>query len=317
MSTPVYLLTGEPFLVEEALERVRAEAGCDALSEVSFDATADVAEITNALETPSLLGGKRLVILRDVQDLKKDAAERIAGYLEAPAPETVLILVATGRSKLDGPAKKAGTVMALEAPRGRALIRWLKERARVHELKLDDAAAWRLLDAVGTDLRELDGALEQLSTALGPGARAGSADVRRAFPRLADERIYVLTDALGERKLAEAMATLRRLIDQGEEPLVLFGAITRHVRLLLIARRVADRGARAAADVLGMPSWRAERTTRQARAFTEEELSRALSLLAEADVDIKSGEVPPEAVLDRVVFEIVTGTRVPRPASLI
>jgi len=185
-------------------------------------------------------------------------------------------------------------------------VGWIRERARGHRLRVDDRAGWALLDSVGTGLRELDGALNQLATGLGEGSTVGAADVRQAFPRLADERIYAFTDAVGDRRLSTAMESLRRLIEQGDEPLVVFGALSAQIRRMLVARGAAEHGTRGVRDALGLPEWRAERLLRQVRSYREEELARALDELARADVDMKSGDMPPEVPLERAVVAIVT-----------
>lgn len=306
MSTSVYLLSGETFLAEEAIDRIRAEAGTDPLAEASFGSDAAPAEILGALETPSLLGGRRLVVVRDANDLSKDAVDALLRYVESPSPSSVLVLVAAGRSKLDSAVKGAGRI-ALEAPKGRRLVGWVRERARERKLRVDDRAGWALLDSVGTELRDLDGALEQLSTALGTGATVGAAEVRAAFPRLADERVYAFQDAVGERRLPVAMTALRRLLEQGDEPLMVFGALSSQIRKMLRARRSADLSAKAVGEALGLPSWRAERLQRQCRSYREEELVDALGVLAATDVEMKGGDLPPEAALERAVVRIVTG----------
>ena len=311
MSAPVYLLSGEEFLASEALDKLRAEVSSDPLSEIAFTGDASPAELVEALSTSSLLGGRRLVIVRDAQDLKKEHAEALAGYLESPSPDSVLALVAAGRTKLDAIVKKQGAVIALEAPKGRRLAGWVRERAREHGLKVDDRAGWALIDACGTELRDLDGALSQLASASGPGGRVGVPEVRRMFPRLADQRVFAFTDAVGDRRLDLAMGSLRRLLEQGDEPLVLFGSLVAHVRRLLRARRYADQGTAAVADALGLPSWRAERLQKQARSYREEELVAALGILAAADVEIKGGDLPPEVALEKAVLQIVSGERVP------
>ncbi|HEX2051277.1 MAG TPA: DNA polymerase III subunit delta [Actinomycetota bacterium] len=305
--TPAYLVTGAELLVDEALERIRAEAGADPLAEASFDATTAPAELLTALETPSLLGGRRLVVVRNADDLSKDAVDALSRYLEAPSDAAVLVLVGRGRTKLHAAVKAAGAVIALEAPRGRALAGWVRTRAREHRLTIDDRGAWALVDAVGTELRDLDGALRQLATASGRDARVSAAEVRRAFPRVADERVFAFTDGVGDRRLSDAMTALRRLLDQGDEPLALFGALVAHVRRLLRVRRDADRGPRAVGDALGLPAWRAERLARQSRTYAEDELVAAMALLADTDVEMKGGDLPPEAALERAVVEIVTG----------
>ena len=308
MTTHAYLLTGESFLAEEAIDKIRSEHGTDPLSELSFDGSTEPAEILGALRTSSLLGGKRLVVVRDAQDLKKDAAEQLAAYLESPSPDSVLVLVADGRTKVDAAMKLHGAVVGLDIPKGRKLAAWVRARAADHKIKIDDRGAWTLIDTVGTELRDLEGAMSQLATSLGTGAKVGATEVRRAFPRLADERIYAFTDAVGDRKLAAAMTTLRRLLDQGDEPLVLFGSLNAHVKRMLRARRYADRGPQAVGDALGLPGWRAERLQRQARSYREEELIAAVATLAETDVEMKGGDLPPEAALERAVIQIVGAT---------
>ena len=316
MSHPVYLLVGETFLAEEAIERIRSEEGTDRLSEVAFEPGADTTDLINALETRSLLGGKRLVGLRDAKDLRKEQADALSAYLESPSPDSVLVVLASGRSKLDTAAKKAGAVVTLETPKGRRLVSWVRGRAKEHDLKVDDRAAWALVDAVGPELRELDGALVQLATALGNGAAVGVGQVNEVFPRRADERIFAFTDAVGMRRLNEAMTALRRLLEQGDAPLMIFGAFSAHIRRLLTVRRVADKGPKAVGDALGLPSWRAERLTRQARTYREDELVAALGILAQTDVDLK-GEAPvPEAVLEVAVARVVTGAGVSRHPRL-
>ena len=304
---PVYLLSGEEFLAGEALAKVRVEAGADPLSEVSFGPKTAARELAGALDTPSLLGGPRLVVVRDAHDLPKESVEVLARYLEAPPPDAVLVLVAHGRTRLDGAAKKLGALVSLEAPKGRRLASWVRERAKGRDLRADERAAWALIDAVGAELRDLDSALEQMATALGAGARITDAVIKKAFPRHADERIYALTDAVGDRKMTAAMTILRRLFDQGEEPLLLFGALTAHVRRMLRARRAADRGAGHVAEAVGVPGWRAERLARQARSYREEELVSGMVLLARTDVEMKGGDVPPESALEEAVVRLIAG----------
>lgn len=301
-----YLISGDPFLAEEALERLRRDNDFDPLAETVLDASASAPELMEAVGTGSLLGGQRLVVVNDVQDLKKDQVDALTRYLEAPSPDATLVLVSSGRTKLDAAAKKGATVLSLDAPKGRKLATWLKQRAVERKVRLDDRGAWALIDAAGTELRTLDSALHQLVAAHGEGSSVGQKEVRRSFPRLAEARSFAFTDAVGERRLPAAMANLRRLLEQGDEPLALFGVLSAHLRRLLRARQVAGEGARAVGEALGLPEWRARGVTDQALSYREEELVRAMSIMAEADIEMK-GEFPsPEAALERAVIRIIT-----------
>ena len=307
MNSNVYLLTGESFLADEALERIRAEAETDPLSEVLLDPDVAPSEILEVLGTPTLLGGRRLVVVHDAHELKKEAREEIERYVDNPSPSSVLVLVASGRTALTKVVERNGAVVALEVPKGRKLVSWLRERARARQLKLEDRGGWALVDAVGNELRDLDAALDQLLSALGPGAAVGAAEVRRTFPRAADERIFAFTDAVGERRLPVAMSTLRRLLDQEDAPLMVFGALVSHIRRLVVARTYADGGPRAVGDALGMPEWRAKKLHQQARSYRQEELSDAMQILADTDIEMKGGDLPPELALERAVIRIVEG----------
>ncbi|MDQ3645751.1 MAG: hypothetical protein M3345_02305, partial [Actinomycetota bacterium] len=140
--TASYLISGDPFLADEALDRLRRENDFDPLAETVLDASAAAPELMQAVGTGSLLGGQRLVVVNDAQDLKKEQIEALTRYLEAPSPDATLVLVATGRTKLEAAVKKSGTVLALEAPKGRRLATWLRQRASEHKIKIDDRAAW-------------------------------------------------------------------------------------------------------------------------------------------------------------------------------
>ncbi len=309
MSTPIYLIAGESFLSDEALDQIRVQEATDPLSEVAFDADVESASLLAALGTSSLLGGRRLVVIYGAQDLRKEQVEAIDRYLESPSPDSVLVAIATGKSKLEPSAKRAGAVIALESPKGRKLAGWLRQRATDHGLKMDERAAYALIDSVGNELRDLDGALSQLVTAHGPGAKLGAANVKEMFSRLADERVYAFTDAVGDRRLPQAMTALRRLLDQGEEPLMVFGALAGQVRRMLRARRYADQGPKVVADAMGLPAWRAERLHRQARAYREDELVESMSILSATDVEMKGGDLPPDVALEVAVTKIVLGAR--------
>lgn len=306
MTAPVYLLSGEEFLTADALDRIRNETGSDPLSEIDFEAPLSAPDLIEALQTPSLLGGIRLVVVRNAEGLLKAEVDALTGYLDAPSPEAVLVLIAAGRTKLDAAVKRYGEIISLDPPKGRRLAAWIRRQGRERGLRIDDRGAWALIDAVGGELRDLDGALSRLTTSLGAGGVVSQETVRTAFPRAAEQRIYVFTDAVGDRRMPVAMGNLRRLLGQGEEPLVIFGALAGQVRRMLRARRIADSGARTVGDALALPSWRAERLSKQARMYREDELVAAMQTLAETDLELKGGDLPPEAALERAVIRILS-----------
>ena len=87
---------------------------------------------------------------------------------------------------------------------------------------------------------------------------------------------------------------------------MVFGALSNHIKRLLVARTHADGGPRAVGDALGLPEWRARRLHQQARSYRQEELTQALQVLADTDLEMKGGDLPPEIALERAVVQIVS-----------
>ncbi|MDQ3662386.1 MAG: DNA polymerase III subunit delta [Actinomycetota bacterium] len=309
MSHAAYLLVGEPFLQSEAVARIRDEVATDSFSEDSFDASSDVQEIITALETPSLFGGRRLIVVHDAERLLKAQNQALEGYLRAPSQGSALVLLSTRSTSLAEAVRACGVVIALEPPRGRDLVGWVRERSRARSLRIDDRAVQTLIDGLGTDLRELDSALEQLATRHEAGAVISAEQVRSTFGRHAEERVWALTDAVSERKPAESLIALRRLLEQGDDPVFVLGALAAQVRRLLVAKRHADGGPQAVASALGLRGYPAQKLHKQAGIYREEELTSALQILAATDLDLKTGELPgvegAEMALERAVVRLL------------
>lgn len=293
----------------EAVEKIRAEVAADSLAEDVFDASSDVAEIITALETPSLFGGRRLIVVSDAGRLSKAQNQALEAYLQAPSDNSVLVLLSTRSIPLAQAVRSSGTVVALEPPRGRALIAWLRRRAGDRSLRIDDRAAWALVDGVGADLRELDSALEQLATRHEAGSVVSLEEINESFGRHSEEQVWALTDAVSQRKPLEAVTALRRLLEQGNDPVFVLGALAAQVRRLLIAKRHADGGPRAVGSALGLHGYPAQKLHRQAGIYREEELTSALQILAQTDLELKTGELPgpegAEMAVERAVVRLL------------
>ena len=185
----------------------------------------------------------------------------------------------------------------------------MRERARARSLRIDDRAVQALIDGTGSDLRELDSALEQLSTRHETGVIISAEEIRKTFGRHADERIWALTDAVSERKPMESLIALRRLLEQGDDPVFVLGALAAQMRKLLVAKRHAEGGPQAVGSALGLRGYPAQKLHKQAGVYREEELTSALQILAATDLDLKTGELPgvegAEMALERAVVKLL------------
>jgi DNA polymerase-3 subunit delta len=306
VSDAAILISGDDaFLVGQALDEVLGDAGHEV--EV-VPPGSDVGQVLESLRTPSLFGGRRVVVLRDVEQLGAEAQRELAAYLGDPGPTGLLVLVAA-RSvpKLAQAVRAAGRV--IDAGRGRRgdVLTWLREQSRKAGLKASSDALNALLESVGEERMALARALEELALAFGSGSRdtrIGAEEVRRQFHGRADIRVFGFVDAVADRQTGPALEALHRLLRQGEAPYALFWTLSRHFRQLL---SVGDQGPALVARSLGMQDWRAEKLVRQARGFSVGALAGAYRALADADRRMKRSEEPEMLSLERAVVAITTG----------
>ena len=178
--------------------------------------------------------------------------------------------------------------------------------------RADDGAARALLDAVGSDLRELAAACSQL--AADTDGTIEEAVVARYYRGRAEATGFTVADRAVEGHLAQALEQLRWALETGVSPVLICSALAQGVRLL---GRVgsAPRGASSAALAaeVGAPPWKIDRVRQQLRGWHPNGIARALHAVAEADAQVKGEAASAAYALERAVRKIVA-SRTPPPA---
>lgn len=260
--------------------------------------------------SPSLFGERRVVVLRAAQDLTKEPAGVVADYLKDPADDVVLVLVhaggAKGRALLQA-ALKAGAhridcAKPTKASERAAFVRGEFERAG---RKITADAAQALLDAVGTDLREIAAACTQLIA--DTEGRVDAAAVARYHRGKAEASGFTVADRAVEGRLAEALEQLRWSLSVGMAPVLINSALAGAVRGIAVAvqppRGLSDAELAKQAKV---PPWKLRTIRQQARGWTPRGVAHAMRVVAETDALVKGAGRDPAYALERAVIEIVS-----------
>jgi DNA polymerase-3 subunit delta len=156
------------------------------------------------------------------------------------------------------------------------------------------------VDIVGRDLRRLDSEADKL-VAFADGADSISeSDVRTVAANSGETSVFEVTDAIGDRDTTRAIRLLGRLL-ASESPLGVHAMLARHVRAMIGARALSDRGMShdAMAPEIGMPPWQVRNVVRQAQRYSALDLSRALRGLAEAEEEMKTSPTDVGLVIER------------------
>ena len=311
---PVYLLRGDdPALINEAAtkliaEVVRNDDPAMAVEDINVELAGaqSAALILDACVTPPFLSARRIVVVRNAGGLVADDAARIVAYLDDPLATTALVLVAGGGTmspKLATAAKKVGQVIDTAAPSGKARTTWLSGRLADAPVTFDAAAGARLADHLGEDMGRLPGLINSITAAYGEGARVGVDELEPFLGEAGSIAPWDLTDAIDKGDTPEALSHLHRLVTAGDRhPLVVLATLHRHYGSMLRLDGSGSRSDQEAADLLGIKStFPARKAMAQARKLGSAGVRRAISLVGQADIDLRGGNAWPDALVLEVL----------------
>jgi DNA polymerase III subunit delta len=313
---PVYLITGgDRPKIQRALRRLRGRIGDDAVEMLSAAETSgdDAVAACNALGLFS--GGRRLVIVTDVDSWKAVDTKAVAAYVMAPAPDTVLALVGADvkkESTLGKACAKAGSVLVYDVPK-RRLPEWVGKQFTDRGVSADPEACRALVEIVGETPEELASEVDKIAT-WAAGDSVGVADVEVLAAGSAEVPGYELTDAWGRRDLEAVLAACQTLLERSGDSLsrsvpALVGLLVGHVGRVRICQTYAEDGlgAREAAARMKRHPFYVEKLYAQARNYTVDELRDAVVRLAQLDHALKGGSrLAPDLELERALVEITS-----------
>jgi DNA polymerase-3 subunit delta len=261
-----------------------------------------------AAVSPSLFAERRVVVVRDGQDAKKELIAAILTYVKAPEPDVVLVVAhaggAKGKALSDGLREAGATVTSAgKITKHRERVEFVRDEIRRLGGRCPDDAAEALIAAVGTDLRELAAACSQLVA--DTDGRIDVATVSRYYRGRAEVSGFTVADSAIVGDLPAALEALRWALNVGVDPVPIADALADGVRTV---SRVASAGrgnAYQLATSLGLPPWKIERAQKQARGWTAEGLVEAMKVAATCNAEVKGGADDRAYALERAVFALV------------
>ena len=304
------VVTGdEELLVERAVARLVAAAGDTGPAGArDVSAGALVPGELAALTAPSLFDAVPVVVIRDAQDAGKEVAEELAALAADPPPDVALVITHAGGAK--GKALLAKLTQGAQVAQYPKITRigdrmaFIREEFRAEGRRIDDGGLRALIDALGSDLREIASACAQL--AADTTGLIDQTTVARYYRGRAEASGFAVADRAVEGRLAEALEYLRWALAVGVSPVLITSALAQGVRLIgRVGAASRSQPAAALAAELGAPPWRIDKVRQQLRGWTPDGITRALTAVAEADAQVKGDGANPGYALEVAVRTIV------------
>lgn len=250
--------------------------------------------VADAAQTMPFLTERRVVVARGVGRFVAEELPPILAYLEHPLDTTELVLVAGGgrlSKKLVDAVQRAGGTTTNTAPPSKAAERgaWVRAAGETRRLHLDARAVTAIVDRLGDDVGRLEGLLDVLGATFGSGARLGPRDVEPYLGESGGVPPWDLTDAIDAGDAAKALVlVLRMLHGSDRHPLQIMSILHGHYAKLAKLDGSDARSEHDAAAVLGIRAgYPARKALDASRRLGSDNIRRAITLLADADLDLR------------------------------
>lgn len=316
---PVVVVTGtEQLLAERAVARVVALRRLDdpSVEVVTVDAVADEAGRLQTAVSPSLFDEPRVVVVTGVEAaaeaVEKDVVAHLAALASQPDDEVVLVLRHGGgqRKKVLDAARAVPGALSVDCPplkKDAEKIAFVGAELETARRRISAPAARALVDAVGSDLRELAAACAQLVA--DTSGTVEPEDVQRYHGGRVEATSFRVADAVVTGSAAEALAMLRQALATGVEPVLVVAALAMRLRQMALVAGSRGRDEEVA-RALGMQPWMVGMRRRELRGWSATALGAGLVALAATDADVKGGGRDPVYALERAVLALC-GSREP------
>jgi DNA polymerase III subunit delta len=270
-----------------------------------------------AARTLPMMGTLRVVVLRELEQARTDAAEALLAYFEDPSPSTLFIAVAGTFPKPRKGQKRWGARFANAVKRSGLHVKldsksvdriaFASEHAAGLGVKLGRREAGLLVELVGQDLGRLARELDKVATFVGAGGRITPEALQAACSILAEESVWELTGGIARRDAATAVRALHRLLRDGQNGHYLLAMVAMQLRKVLQATQMLQRGAPAGqvGKVVRLRRQELAEVQRLARVAPLEP-AHVLERLARANRAMNLSPAGPERVLEALVVDLCT-----------
>jgi DNA polymerase III subunit delta len=342
---PAYVLVGDEAFFRKRcrdaiLEHLVAPDSRDfGLFEFDLSETS-LTEVLDRARTPSLMAPFQVFFVRGVKTLfgrgsNEEKIGAIEAYCKNPNPDALIVFVAdhisipadvrrmemADRDRYQKIREDLGPfcgIVELSRVQEGEAVRWIGECCATREVKIDSDGARELVDALGGDMMTVSNELEKLILYVGEKKKITLGDVETMVLAAKQRSLYELTDAISSKDRVRALEVLDALLSTGDGEEAAIGhlymlAKTFRQMLVILERNVRDQRMLWAALWQGfrVPPFAADDIIRQARRYkSKRELTRAIRLVAKADLALRSNPTSKRMVLEKLILDLATEPKV-------
>ena len=326
---PVYVLFGaETYLRDLAVKTIADFAFADGDfrdfndTHFSLNTEDNLKRALAVADQLPMMASRRVVRITDIRisatgfrdTITEDHEPLLTAYLANPSPTSVVIFIAddlNGVRKMSKLLKENATAVEFKPLADAELLKWAMDEFTKAGAEADHNTLNQFVGRIGPDVRRLTNEINKLATAVLPGKTISTELIDALVPNTREIDHFELTKRIVGGKGSEAVASLRKALDDGTEPLQLLGLIAYNYRQLLKAKEMMERGVdrREVANAVKLRYNDQEPFLAAARRVDTAKLVSAIQRLAKTDLAIKtskggSGPVGARMQIEMLVCEL-------------
>lgn len=307
---PAYMLCGkEPYYIDKVADYIEQNVLDEMARE--FDQTiiygkdlssGDVSPVIGAARGFAMMGGYKVIIVKEAQNIKKWDA--LAMYMDNPQPSTILVFCYKYGSPDKRLAlfknweKKGGVLMESDPLKDYQVEKWIRDyvaernkelKANGDEVQIDDKVTKILADSIGSDLTQIVGALQKLIDGRPEGIKViDTALVERNIGISKDFNVFELQDALIKSDVVKANRITQYFASSKDHPMVKeLGILYGFFANLMIYHYLPDKSERAVASALGINPYFVKDYAAAAKRYSAGKTFAIIGYFRETDARLK------------------------------
>lgn len=320
---PVYYLFGdEPYFLDKlakSLEEHVLNPGEESFNKVvMYGSDASAGKLLGELRQFPMMAERRLVVLREAQQLRKPEWDKLTSYLENPLDSTVFVMTFKGGKKLDGRSKafkaikERGIVFESKKLYENQIGPWINDFLRSRGYSIEPQALHIMTAYLGTNVSLIESELEKIFLYISSsGSKVISTAVVYDMINVdKDFNVFELMNALGARDHAKSHFIINQMMKNVKDNppiLIVFQLFQFYHKLTMLQSRKLT-SAVEIAQFLRIANFIAKQYVPAVRNHNLRDLQRNLTYILEADLQLKgvvSTHMSDEHVLKTLIFKLL------------
>ncbi|SCG83639.1 DNA polymerase III subunit delta [Proteiniborus sp. DW1] len=325
----VYLLYGnEMYLKDYIISNIKQkyiDVAFESLNMIYIDGKETTTDkIINACETLPFMSDKKIVVVEDLPlfTTKKETnnldEDELCNYLGKLNSSTCLLFVLNevkidNRKKVIKIIKQNGEIVQLLKLRDAELIKWTQSVFSRNKKSISNIDIQFFLHQAGyydsnneRTLYDLENEINKICSYLGQRKIVEKEDIEKGVVKSLQNNVFALVDAIGEKKVDEALSIFNDMILDNEPIQLIFHMIIRQLRLLMLTKLYGEKGY-SQGDIsqkINVPTFVVKKLLMQTKNFSSTNLNTILEKALDVDRTIKTGKMEWSLAVEMFISEI-------------